>query len=111
MKIAQSPQYRPPPFGTLERETLSSRFLGAQLGDIVSFAIPFVFVIAGFLLLLYLLYGGYRYLFSGGDPKSIQEAKGVITTALLGFAIIFVSYWIVQLFGTIFGLDVFGAIF
>lgn len=78
---------------------------GSTLGDIISKLLIYIFPLAGLLLLLYLLYGGYRFLFSGGNPKSIEEGKSIITTALTGFIIIFVSFWVVQIVATILGLD------
>jgi len=79
-------------------------FAGGTLGEVVSALLRIIFPIAGLLLLIYLLYGGYRYMLSRGDPKAIQEAKGVITTALIGFIIVFVSFWIAQLIGLILGI-------
>ncbi|OGM05437.1 hypothetical protein A2125_01220 [Candidatus Woesebacteria bacterium GWB1_43_5] len=80
-------------------------FTGATLGDIIQSALPWIFGIAGIGLLLFLLYGGLHLMISGGEPKAVAEAKGKITNALIGFIIVFVAYWIVQLIGMIFGLE------
>ena len=37
--------------------------------------------------------------------KKMEGAKNRLTFALVGFFIIFLAYWIVQLFGIMFGLD------
>ncbi len=100
MKLAQDIH-----FGPLESVS-APKFAGRGIGDIVNVLITYLFPIAGLLLLLYLLYGGYRYLLSGGNPKSLQEARSVITTALLGFVIVFVAFWLVQIIGIMLGLDV-----
>lgn len=105
MKLAQRIN-----FPSLEREA-ARNFAGADVGDIVSGLIRYIFPLAGLLLLLYLIYGGYRYMLSGDDPKTLQEAKSVITTALLGFVIVFISFWLVQIVGTILGLNVVANIF
>jgi len=55
--------------------------------------------------------GGLQMMLSRGDPKAIQSAQGKITNALLGFVIVFVSYWLVKLLGQIFGIEIFGDIF
>lgn len=73
--------------------------------------IAIMFVIAGMLLLIYLLSGGYTLMTSGGDPKKMQGGKQTITNALLGFFVVFVSYWIVQLVGLIFGLTAITSLF
>ncbi len=76
-----------------------------SLGTIVAAAVPWIFTIAGMLLLVYLVFGGLQLMLSQGDPKNAQAAKSHITNALVGFIIIFVAYWVVQLVGIIFGLD------
>jgi hypothetical protein len=83
----------------------------ATIGDIINRAIPWIFTIAGMLLLVYLIFGGLQLMLSQGDPKAAQGAKSHITNALVGFIIIFISYWVVQLFGLILGLQGIGAIF
>ncbi len=79
-------------------------FATGSLGEIVSSLLKILFPIVGLLLLLYLLYGGYQYMLSRGDPKAIEAAKGVITNALVGFVIVFVAFWLVQLIGRVLGI-------
>jgi hypothetical protein len=74
-------------------------------GSIINVLIPLLFSIAGLILLLYLIYGGFMFLTSGGDPNKAQIAKGIITTALIGFFLIFTSYWIVQIVARVLGLQ------
>lgn len=92
-----------------ELESLESginlKFAGGGLGDVVTLLLRYLFPLAGLLLLLYLLYGGYLFMLSRGDPKAIQQARSVITAGLIGFIIVFISYWIVQLVAQILGLQ------
>lgn len=76
-----------------------------------STALKFVFPAAGILLLFYLVIGGFSLMSSAGDPKAAQAAKGRITSALIGFVIVFAAYWIVQIVGIILGLPDIGKIF
>ena len=50
---------------------------------------------------------------SRGDPKAMQSAQAKITNALIGFVVIIFAYFIVQLFGQVFGIEntLFGQIF
>lgn len=91
-------------FGALEN-IASPSFSGGTISDIINAIVLIVFPVAGFALLIYLIVGGYRYLLSGGDPKSIQAAKGVISQALVGFLIIFFAFWIVVITAEILGLQ------
>jgi len=91
-------------FGALE-SIASPNFSGGTISDIINVIVSIVFPVAGFALLIYLIVGGYRYLLSGGDPKSVQAAKGIITQALVGFLIIFFAFWIVIITAEILGLE------
>ena len=97
-------------FNQLETKT-NLRFAGQNIADVINYLIPRIFVFAGLLLLLYLLYGGFHYIVSMGDPKGMQEARGKITNALVGFLIVFLSYWIVLIIGRILGIDTFEGMF
>lgn len=79
----------------------------ASLGEIISSFLKYLFPLAGLLLFFYLIAGGFSYLTSGGDPKAMEQAKGKITNALLGFIIILIAYWVVQIFEFIFKIQVF----
>lgn len=74
------------------------------IGEIIDILLTYIFPAAGILLLLYLIWGGFEIMLSGGNPKNIEEGKAKITNALIGFIIIFVSYWIVQILTIALGL-------
>lgn len=84
---------------------------GTTISQLIEMALPLIYTAAGIGLLIYLLVGGYGYLTSQGDPKAIAAARSKITTALIGIVIVFVSYWIVQAFGLLLGIDTFTSIF
>lgn len=88
-------------------------FSGEQgtIGNIVSEFIKYLFPLAGILLLLYLIIGGFGLMTSGGDPKAVQSAKSKITNALIGFVIVFAAYWVVQIVASVLGLGKIGEIF
>lgn len=77
-----------------------------NLASLVTNALPYIFGIAGIILFVYIVWGGFDFLTSMGDPKKAESGKNKITYAILGFVIIFVAYWIVQLIIYIFKLGV-----
>lgn len=79
----------------------------SKVGGIISMIMPYLFVIAGLLLLFYLIYGGFHMMIAANDEKGLAEAKGKITNALVGFMLLFVAYWLVQILGHIFGIAIF----
>lgn len=86
--------------------SIGLKFAGGNIGNVISeLTRNYILLAAGLLLLLYLIYSGFQYLTSAGDPKKTQEAKAKITQALVGFVIIFASFWIVQILANILGLE------
>lgn len=64
-----------------------NRILGIAIG-----------IAAGIAFLL-LIFGGFRLSFSHGDPKAVQEAREVITAAIIGLLIIVFSVFLLRLIG------------
>lgn len=87
-------------FNALEA-VAAPKFAGGNISTIINILVGYLFPTAGLLLLIYLLFGGYQWMFSKGDPNALQKAKEIITKALIGFVIVFVSFWIVQLVGVL----------
>lgn len=79
----------------------------ATLWDIISAILPYIFVLAGLILFLILIAGGFGFLTAAGNPESIKKSQAKITNALLGFLIIFVAYWLVQILEIILGVTIF----
>lgn len=78
-----------------------------DLGSITSSFLPLIYTVSGLLLLAFLIMGGFQYLASGGDPKATQSAQAKLTSGVVGFIIVFVSYWVFQIAGLILGVDFF----
>jgi hypothetical protein len=80
-------------------------FAFTDIASVVNGSIKYIFAAAGIGLLLVLIFGGFTLLTSAGDAKKLESGKNQITNGLIGFLIIFVAYWIVQLVGNIFGIS------
>lgn len=68
-----------------------------NLGDIITIALQYLFPLAGFLLFIYIVYGGFQWLIASGDPKKIESARNRITYAVVGFVLLIASYWITKI--------------
>ena len=80
-----------------------------SFGGFISAVLPNVYVIAGVILFVLLLAGGIMVISSAGKGESDSTKKGsqAITAALLGFLIIFLSYWIIQIVEVITNIEIF----
>lgn len=70
--------------------------------QIVSISVTLAFIA----LVIVLVYGGVRYLTSGGDPKAIKPAGETITWALLGILFMVIAWLILLLIKSFTGLDI-----
>lgn len=52
-------------------------------------------IIAAYLILGYVIYGGYLYTFSGGDPNKVISGKKTLTNAFIGLAIVISAHLII----------------
>ena len=75
------------------------------LGDLVSRILTFLMPLAGIILLFVLIWGGYDFMMSQGNPEKIKGAQAKITSGLVGFFLLIASYLIVRVLSAIFGLD------
>lgn len=55
-----------------------------------------IVVVAAYLVLGYVIYGGYLYIFSSGDPNKVIGAKRTLTHAFIGLAIVMSAYVIIN---------------
>ncbi len=60
------------------------------LGKIIAFGINMFIFVAGMFLILYLLWGAFDWITSGGDKEKITKAQNKITNAFIGMFLIFV---------------------
>jgi len=59
----------------------------------------------GIALFLMLLVGGFNFLFSAGDPKKLEQARGTISQAIVGLLIMSAAYLIINLIGKFTGVE------
>lgn len=83
-------------------EVASINCLESLFGQLVSIAAS----LASIVLFIMLVIGGFSYLFSGGDAKKTEAAKGTLTAAILGLVLIVGAFIILVLIKAFTGIDV-----
>ena len=81
----------------------------ADIGSLVSLFIKIVFAVSGVIILVFIIMAGIGLIAGAGsnDPEKIEKGKQSATSALIGFVVVFVAYWIVQLIELWTGMKIF----
>jgi hypothetical protein len=84
----------------IQQDTATIKCLEPVFVNVISAATS----LAGVALFLMLIFGGYNFLFAGGDQKKLEKAKGTLTGAVIGLVIIACAYLIIKAISTITGV-------
>lgn len=103
----------PPVFA---QETQTITFGGWQgledirLAGIVAAVIQFALIAAAIIAFFFLIFGGIKWITSGGDKEATAGAQSMITAAVIGLAIVFAVWAVMALIETFFGISILGGV-
>ena len=75
-----------------------------SLGDIISIVLPVIIGLGGIILFFVLVLGGIGIMTSAGNPEKLKSAGAKISTSLIGFVLLILTYVIINFVSKIFGL-------
>lgn len=73
--------------------------------SMVNLLVRVVFVAVGLILLFLIIFSGLS-MVAGGTSDNKDKAKSTMTSALIGFIVIFGAYWIMQIIKVLTGADI-----
>jgi len=71
-------------------------------GMILGAFLPYIFGIAGFITIIMIVISGIQFITSSGNPEAAGAARGRLVFALIGFAVIVLSFVILKLIEQVF---------
>ena len=77
-----------------------------QTGTFISRALFAVYIVAALSMFIIFVVGAFGMITSAGNPEKAKAGKAAATNALVGFLLIFASYWIIQIVESITGLKI-----
>ena len=77
------------------------------LGQVLGFVIGIAFVLAVLISLFFLVWGGIKWITSGGDKGGVENARNQIIAAIIGLIIVFLAFFILNLVLGFFKLSLF----
>ena len=82
------------------------RLGGLTIPSIISAVVRLALIIAALIAFGFLIYGGIKWITSGGDKEGTAQAQSTITAALIGLLIVFAAWAIIKLVETFFGIQI-----
>ena len=76
------------------------------IGPFISNLVGLGIIVAGLAVLIYLIWGGTEWITSGGDKTKTENARNRITAALVGLAIVVISWALWKIVLYFFGVSI-----
>jgi len=95
--------------GTVTTPSFISKFGFGTFGlnNFLDNLIGLIYWIAGVLFVFMIIFGAFQWITSGGDKESVGKARGRITHAIIGIALLGLAFVIIRVLGHILGLSLF----
>lgn len=77
-----------------------------DVGRLISGLIGIAMLLAALAVFIYLIWGGFEWITSGGDKAGVENARNKITAALIGLVIVASAWAIMRLVEFFFGITV-----
>lgn len=77
-------------------------------GSLISRLLSFVFPLAGMIMFVMLIAAGFEIMGAAATKKSIDTGKQRASAAVIGFILLFASYWLVQILELVFNIKILG---
>ena len=68
----------------------------AKVNDLITTIVNIFSIIVGLISVVMIIYGGFRYVTSGGDSNNVSNAKNTIIYAIIGLVVVALAQFIVQ---------------
>lgn len=95
--FAQDATVSPRPTGQFGKPNGIADLGAGNFGAVVGRVITIAFVLAIVITLGFLVYGGIKWITSGGDKAAVESARNTIVAAVIGLVIVFLSYFILNI--------------
>lgn len=63
-----------------------------EMSGILDTVTKYIFPIAGLICVIFVVYGGYMWMMSAGDPARLKQAQGTLTWAIIGLVFLLIVF-------------------
>lgn len=89
-----------------EAPTIVEAAESMDLMEIISIFVAYAIIIAGFLSVVFIFFGGFSFILSGGQEDKIKQAVGTIRYAIIGLIVSILAIVIVGIIGKALGINI-----
>lgn len=79
---------------------------GADFGKVVGNIIQILMVLAVVIAVIFLIWGGIKWILSGGDKAKVESARNTIIGGIIGLVLVFLAYFIISVVASLFGIEI-----
>jgi len=72
--------------------------------EVIGATVNLLFVVAIIIAVIFLIYGGIRWIMSKGEKEKVEESRNHVVAAIVGLIMILLAYFIINLVISFFGL-------
>lgn len=76
---------------------------------VINRGLNFIFPLSGIILFVMIVWGGFEMLIGAANKKSLDAGKQRVVAALIGFLLLFSSFWLIQIIELITGVAILGS--
>lgn len=77
-----------------------------DFGSYVSVIVQILLTLAVIIAVIYLIYGGIKWILSGGDKAKVEAARNTIIGGIIGLVLVFLAYFIISVVANLFGVNI-----
>ena len=77
-----------------------------SFGKVVSNIIQVLVVLAVIIAVIFLVWGGIKWILSGGDKAKVESARNTIIGGIVGLVLVFLAYFIIGVIANLFGINI-----
>lgn len=85
-------------------ENAPEQFVGedqVDVGEFIVSILEIVLSIVGLIAVVFLVWGGFKYMTASGDEERVKSAKGTMINAIIGLVIVLLAFAIIQVVATL----------
>lgn len=75
-------------------------------GGIISRVLEYAFPLAGIILFVMIVIGGFQMVLGAGEQKAMEGGRQRVTMAIVGFILLFSAYWVAQILESLFNIKI-----